>query len=85
MSTLTIKLDDELARLVEKAALVTNQPLDHWLRESISQAARRTVNVATAHLPRISPLHPGAMQPSPDFNSPLAEFAPYVFATDRTA
>ena len=78
MSTLTIKLDDELARLVEKAAEVTNQPLEHWLRESISQAAVRTVTGATASLPRISPLHPGAMQPAPDFDSPLEEFAPYV-------
>ena len=78
MSTLTIKLDDEAARLVEKAAQEMNQPLEHWLRESICEAAWRTVNRAKAISPRLSPLHPGAMQLSPDFNSPLEEFAPYV-------
>ena len=35
MSTLTIKLDDGAARLVEQAAQTVNQPLEHWLRESI--------------------------------------------------
>ena len=43
MSTLTIQLDDEAARLVEKAAQTVNQPLEHWLRESVCQAAARTV------------------------------------------
>ena len=78
MSTLTIKLDDDDARLVAKAAQVTNQPLEHWLRESICQAAARAVNRAETAHSRVSPLHPGAMQLAPDFNAPLAEFAPYV-------
>ena len=78
MSTLTIKLDDDAARLVAKAAQVTNQPLEHWLHESICQAAARTVNRANAAPHRVSPLHPGTMQPAPDFNAPLEEFAPYL-------
>ena len=78
MSTLTIKLDDGAARLVEQAAQTVNQPLEHWLRESICQAAARTVSGANPTARRISPLHPGAMEPAPDFNAPLEEFGPYV-------
>jgi hypothetical protein len=78
VSTLTISLDDETARLVEKAAQVVNQPVEDWLRESIGQAAARTVKTVKAASGRISPLHPGAMQPTPDFNAPLEEFARYV-------
>jgi hypothetical protein len=40
--------------------------------------AERTVNRAKVAAPRISPLHPGAMQAAPDFSAPLEEFAPYV-------
>ncbi len=78
MSTLTIQLDDEAARLVAEAAQAVNQPLDEWLRESLCQAAAHTVNHAKVGTPRISPLHPGAMQATPEFNDPLEEFAPYV-------
>ncbi len=78
MSTVTIQLDDDAARLVAEAAKVTNQPLEHWLRESIRQVAARTVNSAKIAARRVSPLHPGAMQPAPDFDAPLEEFAPYV-------
>ena len=78
MSTLTIKLDDDAARLVEQAAQTAEQPLEHWLRESICQAAARTVSGAKAGPRRISPLHPGAMNPAPDFNAPLEEFSPYI-------
>jgi hypothetical protein len=78
MSTLTIRLDDETARLVEKAAQAADQPLEDWLRENIYQAAAGAVNTGKAASRRISPLHPGAMQPAPDFNAPLEEFAPYV-------
>jgi len=78
VSTLTISLDDETARLVEKAAQVVNQPVEDWLRESIGQAAARAAKTEKAAPTRISPLHPGAMQLAPDFNAPLEEFAPYV-------
>jgi hypothetical protein len=78
MSTLTIQLDDDAARLVAQAAQVTQQPLEHWLRESICSAAASAVNNAKSASRRVSPLHPGAMQPAPDFNAPLEEFAPYV-------
>ena len=78
MSTLTINLDDDVARLVQAAAQAVNQPLEHWLRESICQMAERTVNSTKTAARRVSPLHPGAMQPAPDFNAPLEEFAPYV-------
>ena len=78
MSTLTIQLDDDAARLVEKAAQTVNQPLEHWVRESVCQAAVRTVGGANPLSRRISPLHPGAMEPVPDFNAPLEEFGPYV-------
>ncbi|MCP5519527.1 MAG: hypothetical protein H7A45_19980 [Verrucomicrobiales bacterium] len=78
MSTLTIHLDDDAARLVQAAAQVVNQPLEHWLRENIRQMAERTVNDAKTTTRRVYPLHPGAMQPAQDFNAPLAEFAPYV-------
>lgn len=81
MSTFTIQLDDDAARLVVEAAQVTNQPLEHWLRENICDAAARAVSTAKSVSPvsrRLSPLHPGAMQPAPDFDAPLEEFAPYV-------
>ncbi len=78
MSTLTISLDDDAVRLVQAAAQVVNQPLEHWLRESICQLAERTVNNTKSTARRVSPLHPGAMQPAHDFNAPLEEFAPYT-------
>ena len=78
MSTLTIKLDDDAAHLVADAARAANQPLEQWLRENICQAAERTVSGEKARMHRTSPLHPGAMQPAPDFNTSLEEFAPYV-------
>jgi hypothetical protein len=78
MSTLTIQLDDDAARLVAEAAQATNQPLENWVRESICKAAANAVNGAKSVKRRVSPLHPGAMQPAPDFNAPLEEFARYV-------
>ena len=78
MSTVTIQLDDEATRLVAEAARATNQPVESWLRESICRLAASTVNSAKSAVRRISPLHPGAMQPAADFNGPLEEFASYV-------
>ncbi len=78
MRTVTIQLDDDAARLVAEAAQATNQPLENWLRESICRAAANTLNGAKSAKRRVAPLHPGAMQPTPDFNAPLEEFAPYV-------
>lgn len=75
MSTLTIRLDDDAARLVAEAARAVNQPLEDWLRESIRQAAERTVQNSKSGGKRIYPLHPGSMEATPDFNSPLGEFA----------
>ena len=77
MSTLTIQLDDDAARLVREAAQMA-EPLESWLREKVCQAAAHTVNGANSAVRRVSSLHPGAMQPAPDFNAPLEEFAPYV-------
>jgi len=78
MSTLIIQLDDDSARLVREAAQMADQPLEFWLREKVCQAAARAVNGAKSAIPRVSPLHPGAMKAAPDFNAPLEEFAPYV-------
>ena len=80
MSTLTITVEDEAVRLVQEAARLSHQPLETWLRDSIHQAALRSVAGAVAGTPspRIAPLHPGAMQPTADFNAPLEEFGPYV-------
>ena len=78
MSTLTINLDDEAARLARAAAKVMNQPLDHWLRDSICQMAERPVNSSKSATRRVSPLHQGVMQAAPDFNALLEEFTPYV-------
>jgi hypothetical protein len=78
VSTLTIQLDDDTARLVREAAEMADQPLELWLREKVCQAAARTVNGAKSAVRRVSPLHPGIMQLAPDFNAPLEEFAPYV-------
>ena len=80
MSTVTITLDDDTVRLAEEAARAANQSLNQWLEESICQAAAaRPVHGAKSSQHRISPLHPGAMQPAADFNAPLEEFAPYVY------
>ena len=78
MSTLTIDLDDGDAELVQAAARVVNQPLERWVRESICQVAKCTLQSTRTAVRRISPLHPGAMQPTPSFDEPLQEFAPYV-------
>ena len=40
--------------------------------------AARTVNGAQSAVHRVSPLHPGVMQITPDFNAPLEEFTPHV-------
>lgn len=77
MSTLRIDLDDESANLVQRAAAAQNRSIEDWLRENIQQAAARVVGSAQPTPQRVSPLHPGAMQPAPDFNEPLDEFAPY--------
>jgi hypothetical protein len=57
---------------------MADQPLESWLREKVCQAAARTVNGTKSGVRRVSPLHPGAMQPALDFNTPLEEFAPYA-------
>lgn len=77
MSTLRIDLDDEAAILVQRAAAAQNRSIEEWLRENIQQAAARVVGSAQPPSNRVSPLHPGAMEPTPDFNEPLEEFAPY--------
>lgn len=76
MNSLTIDLDDDADRLVREAARAVNQPLGVWARDSLCRAAARAVEPA-APARRVSPLHPGAMQPSADFNAPMEEFAPY--------
>lgn len=78
MSTLTIQLDDDAARMVREAAQMADQPLESWLRDKVCEAAARTVNGGKSAVRRVSPLHPGAMQAAPDFSAPLEEFAPYV-------
>jgi hypothetical protein len=77
MSTLTIDLDSETARLVEEAARVAKQPIQEWVRLSISQAAAREVRAAEP-LRRVAPLHPNAMVAADDFNNPLEQFEPYA-------
>jgi hypothetical protein len=77
MSTLRIDLDDEAASLVQRAAAAQNRSIEDWLRDNIQQAAARVVGSAQPTSHRVSPLHPGAMQPASDFNEPLEEFAPY--------
>jgi len=74
----TIQLDDDTARMVREAAQRADQSLESWLREKVGQAAAGGVNSAKRAVRRVSPLHPGAMQAAPDFNAPLAEFAPYA-------
>jgi hypothetical protein len=82
MSTLTIQLDENAARLVEDAARAANQPVAEWARTSICRAAALTVK-GPAPASRVSPLHPDAMHPASDFNAPLDEFAPYLFSERR--
>jgi hypothetical protein len=78
MSTLTIAMEDDAIRLAQEAARLSDQSLEHWLRDNIRLAALRVVTVPPAvDQKRIAPLHPGAMQPAADFNAPLDEFAPY--------
>jgi len=78
MSTLTIQLDDDAARLVQEAAQMADQPLEFWLRDKVCQAAACTVKSTKPAIHRVTPLHPGAMQPAPDFNAPLEDFASYL-------
>ena len=77
MSTLIIKLDDDLERLVAQAAQAADKPVDEWARESVREAAAHAVSVKPV-ASRVSPLHPHAMTATPDFDSPLEEFEPYV-------
>jgi len=77
MSTLIIKLDDDLERLVAQAAQAAEKPVDEWARESMREAATHAVK-AKPVTNRVSPLHPHAMLATPDFDSPLEEFEPYV-------
>jgi hypothetical protein len=77
VSTLRIDLDDEAARLVYRAAAAQNRPIEDWLRDKIQEAAARVVDGAQPGSNRISPMHPGDMQPAPNFNEPLEQFAPY--------
>lgn len=80
VSTFTITVEDDAACLAQEAARLAHQPLEHWLRDNIRQAALRTVagTPAGRSAPRVAPLHPGAMQPTADFNAALEEFAPYL-------
>ncbi len=76
MSTLTIDLDDDTARLVQEAARAADQSVAEWLRHKVCEAAAFSRQPSTPQ--RISPLHPGAIQAAPDFNAPMEEFAAYV-------
>jgi hypothetical protein len=78
MSTLTIDLDDDAARLVQEAARAVDQSVTEWLRQKVCEAAAASVKRPAPTPGRISPLHPGAMQAAPDFNAPMEEFAAYV-------
>jgi hypothetical protein len=55
MSTLTIELDDEAARLVAKAAQAVKQPLEHWLRQSICPAAAHREQSQSCEPPHFAP------------------------------
>jgi hypothetical protein len=78
MSTLTIQLDDDAARLVQQAAQLVAQPLEIWSQEKLCPAATGVLTNVKPAGRRVSPLHPDVMRPAPDFNAPLEEFAPYV-------
>ena len=76
MSTLIIELDDASARLVHEAARAASQPVADWLRSRICEAITNRSNHSVPR--RISPLHPGAMRTTHDFDAPIDEFTPYV-------
>ena len=61
MSTLTIQLDDDAARLVQEAAQMADQPLEFWLRDKVCQAAACTVKSTKPAIHRVTPLP----QPAP--------------------
>ena len=54
MSRLTIAVEEEAAHLVEEAARLAHQPLEHWLRDNIHQAALRFVASACTGAPPAS-------------------------------
>ena len=73
-----VELDDEAAEAIKVAAESAKKPLQQWLRESLCRAAAMALHDPSFTVARVSPLHPGAMQATADFNAPLEEFAAYV-------
>ena len=76
MSTLTLQLDERLARKIALAAEANHLPPDEWAKAQLAAAA----GGQSSHAPsRVLGLHAGepyAM--SPDFDAPLDDFKAHL-------
>lgn len=75
MSTLTLHLDERLAREIARAAESSHLPTDEWAKAQLATAA----GAQSSSVPsRVLGLHVGeAFAMSPDFDEPLADFKDY--------
>jgi hypothetical protein len=77
MSTLTLHLEDRLARELARAAAAQRLPLPEWAKVQLAAAAGHPPEAA--HCPRVLGLHAGEPYTlSPDFNAPLEDFKEYL-------
>ena len=75
MSTLTLHLDEALAREIARAAEASHLPPDEWAKVRLAEAAGAKPAVAPQ---RVLGLHAGeAYAMSADFDAPLDDFKEY--------
>jgi len=75
MSTLTLELDEVLAREIARAAEASHLPPDVWAKAQLAEAAGARPPVAPQRVLGLHAGEPYAM--SADFNAPLDDFKDY--------
>jgi hypothetical protein len=78
MSSITLELDDEAAKLVEMAAHAENKAVSIWLREHIRREATRALRLAAMEVEARDNGYPpgwldlfGSLADDPAFDAPL--------------